>query len=260
MRKRKREDEDTLSKAEIMDMFTALTQDQESRFMTIMKTMTDGIRSHTEQNDAIRKSIDFLGQKYDELVNKVHKLEEERSADRKHILSLEAKIEYFEKTLRSSTIEIRNVPKTAPETKNDLIELVQKVGQTINAPLQTTDIRDVYRINSQKDTNKTIVAELSSVTLRDKFIGSCRTFNKKNGNSKLSTSHLQISGPRQPVYISEYLTIHTKKLFHQAREHAKSNNYKYCWTSRGKVYIRRSDGAPVIKINDSTDLDKILRQ
>lgn len=260
MRKRKREHEDSLTKTEIMGMFESLTEDQESRFLELMRTMTEGIRSHTEQNDAIRNSIDFLGQKYDELVTKVNRLEEERSADRKYISSLEAKIEHFEKHLRSSSIEIRNIPKASTETKSDLVEIVTKVGNTINVPIQTMEIRDVYRINSQKDSNKTIVAELSSVILRDKIIAYSRAFNKKNVNSKLSTYHLNISGPRLPVFVSEGLTTQAKKLFYEAREFAKSNTYKYCWTSRGKVYLRKSEGAQLNKINDSSDLEKLCKK
>lgn len=253
MRKRKREDD--IGRSEILEMFSILKKEQDERFAALMNKVQSGINTNTEQYKDITCSIDFLGQKYDELMKKINILEEEKTADRKYINFLEHRIEQMDKNFRSTSIEIRNVPKNKNgETKEDLRNIIINVGQALNVPFQSTEIRDVYRINTKKESNQPIVAELSSVFTRDKIITSVKTYNKKYSASKFSTSNLKMAGPPKPVYISENLTMATKKLFFQSREFAKANCFKYCWTSRGKIYLRKADGAPYIRVNNENDL------
>ncbi|CAG9787586.1 unnamed protein product [Diatraea saccharalis] len=255
LRKRKRGDE--VDKDEIIAMFAMLKKEQEERFSALMNKIETGIKAHTDQNSAILSSIEFLGQKYDELVTRIDTLEREKIEDSKQIKLLEARLEHFERFHRISSIEVRNVPKTSVETKTDLLNLVQKVGTALSVPLQAADIRDVYRINTRKDTNQPIVAELTSVILRDKIISNVKTHNKLNSQNKFSTSNIKLDGPQKPIFISENLAPQTKKLFFLARETAKEFGYKYCWTSRGKVYMRRTDGAPFVRVNNEGDLEKV---
>jgi uncharacterized protein YoxC len=253
MRKRKREDD--ISRSEILEMFSLLKKEQDEKFTALMNKIQSGINTNTEQYKDITCSIDFLGQKYDDLLKKINALEDEKSADRKYINFLEHRIEQMDRSVRCSSIEIRNVPKnTNGETKENLRNIIINVGQALNVPLQPTEIRDVYRINTKKESNQPIVAELSSIFTRDKIIASVKTYNKKYSTNKFSTSNLKVDGPAKPVYISENLTMATKKLFFQSREFAKANGFKYCWTSRGKIYLRKSDGASFIRVNHEKDL------
>ncbi|KAL0840717.1 hypothetical protein ABMA28_015905 [Loxostege sticticalis] len=256
MRKRKRDEE--VTRSEILEMFSLLKKEQDEKFTALMNKVERGINTNTEQYKDITCSIDFLGQKYDDLLKKINVLEEEKSADRKYINFLENRLDQMDRSLRSSCVEIRNVPKnTNGETKEDLRDIVNKVGQALNISFQSTEIRDVYRINTKKENNQPIVAELSSVFTRDKIIASVKNYNKNHQTSKFNTSNLKIAGPPKPVYVSENLTMATKKLFYQSREFAKANCFKYCWTSRGRIYLRRADGAPFIRVNNENDLSNI---
>lgn len=256
MRKRKRDEE--VTRSEILEMFSLLKKEQDEKFTALMNKVERGINTNTEQYKDITCSIDFLGQKYDDLLKKINVLEEEKSADRKYINFLENRLDQMDRSLRSSCVEIRNVPKNKNgETKEDLRDIVNKVGQALNISFQSTEIRDVYRINTKKENNQPIVAELSSVFTRDKIIASVKNYNKNHQTSKFNTSNLKIAGPPKPVYVSENLTMATKKLFYQSREFAKANCFKYCWTSRGRIYLRRADGAPFIRVNNENDLSNI---
>lgn len=248
---------DEISKTEVSDMFEQLVKQQEKRFTAIINEVRDGIRIHTEQNKDISGSIDFLGKKYDAMLARIDVLEKEKFADRKYIQSLESRLEQAERSLRSSSIEVRNVPKKSGETKADLMDLVKNIGSALNVPVQKTDIRDVYRINNKSE-NQPIIAEFTSVMLKESIVGSTKVYNKTYKTSKFSTSNLKIQGPSKPVFISECLPAKTKKLFFLAREFAKQNGYKYCWTTRGQVYLRRADGSSLVKINNESDLEALM--
>lgn len=256
---RKRKYSGDLSKLEILNMFAALQKQQDEKFEALMTKVQGGIDSHTEQNKSISSSIEFLGQKYDEMAIRINALEQDKSSAHRYIQTLEAKLEHMDRYLRSSSIEIRNVPKNAGETKEDLLKIVKKVGNALSLPIQSSEIRDVYRINTKNENNQAIVAELTTVSLRDGIVGSVKAYNKKYPTSKFSTSNLKIEGPTRPIFVSESLTIQAKKLFFLAREYAKNNDFKYCWSSHGRIYLRRKDGAPLIKINNEEDIDNLKK-
>lgn len=188
---------------------------------------------------------------------KINSLEQENVADRKYIRSLEARIELMDRNLHSASIEVRNVPKKGGETKDDLLNLIKNVGNAVSVPVQSAEVRDVFRINTKNEKNQPIVAEFSTVLLRDKIVGAVKAYNKKYSTSKFSTSNLKLEGPLKPVFVSESLTMQAKKLFFQAREFAKGNSFKYCWASRGKIYLRRAEGVPLIRVNSESDLDNL---
>lgn len=98
-------------------------------------------------------------------------------------------------------------------------------------------------------------------TLLDKkesILGAVKKLNKnKKNNEKLNSTHLNLSGPARPIFVSETLTYKTQKLYFLAREFSRLNNYDYCWTSKGMVYLRKSEDAPLIRINAEADLSKL---
>lgn len=254
LRKRKRDD---MNREEVMEMFNMLKKEQDERFEALMKKVQSGIDLHSEQNQEISKSIEFFGKKYDEMAARLESLEREKSVDRKYILALESRLEHLDRSLRSTSIEVRNVPKKIGETKEDLLNLVKKTGSALSIPLQQAEVRDVYRINTKSETNQPIIAEFTTVFTRDKFIGNIKAYNKKYNTTKFSTSNLKVEGPSKPIYISESLSPQTKKLFFLAREFAKGNDFRFCWATRGRIYLRRADGAPLIQVNNESDLENI---
>ncbi|CAB3231713.1 unnamed protein product [Arctia plantaginis] len=74
--------------------------------------------------------------------------------------------------------------------------------------------------------------------------------------NKLSTEHLRLGGPAKPVFVSENLTPKMKRLFFLARDFASSNQYRYCWVTNGKIYLREKQGAPHIMIKSESNLPK----
>lgn len=253
LRKRKRDAEE-FTRQEVLEMFTSLKKEQDEKFDALMEKVQSGINAHTEQNANISSSIEFLSQKYEEAISRINTLEQKIASDEKYIRSLEIKLEAIDRSLHSSSIEVRNVPKKLGETKEDLLNMVKKVGDALNVPIQPGEIRDVYRINTKNETSQPIIANLGTVVLRDKIIASVKSYNNKYKSTKFSTTNLKIEGPVKPIFVSESLTMPAKKLFFQAREFSKLNHFKYCWTSRGKIYLRRTDGTAPIRINQESDL------
>jgi hypothetical protein len=48
----------------------------------------------------------------------------------------------------------------------------------------------------------------------------------------------------------ESLTPEKNYLFKEARDYKKLNNYKYAWTSEGRIFIRKDDTSKVIPVDN----------
>lgn len=236
------------------EMFESFKSDIESRLHDLQVSAV----KIQDQNTDITKSVQFMSDKYDESMKRIEKLESEKSENKKYIKILEDRVENFERRSRSSCIEIRNIPKTKDENKQGLCDVLVNLGNILNLKTDSMEIKDIYRTSTSKEQDKPIVVDFCSTLRKDSWIQSIKNFNKnKHSENKLNTEHIKISGIKKPIYISEALTFKAKRLFYLAREFAKLNNYNYCWTSHGIVYLREKERAPFVRITNESDLDEL---
>lgn len=252
--KRRREQDDEIKdlKTEMRELFSKLSTSAEQQFQVIK-----------QQNIDLQESLQFMSDKYDDILIKVQQIEEERVEFKHKIEFLENKIESFERKFKSTGLEIRNLPRTSdnikiPESKQDMCILVKSLAKAVGETLLDDQIRDTYRINSSKEQNKPLIVELNSILVKEKMLTAIKSFNSdKPKGEKLNTTHLNVTGPPRPVYVAETLTSKTQKLFLSARELSKVTGYAFCWTSKGVVYMRKAPGLPQLRINSEADLQKI---
>lgn len=243
----------------VRGMFSSFSLDMETRLNAIQ----DSVRVIREQNSEITKSVEYMSDKHDELLKRIEILENEKRDDRSIICSLEDKLDLLERKSRASCIEIRNIPLTQTdknkfESKRDLCDIVTTLSDALNNKINLSEIRDVYRTPERKDNMRPIVVEFCSVIRKENMLQAVKDFNKnKSNDTKLHTHHLHLHGPKKGIFISETLTHKTQKLFYLAREFAKDNNFNFCWTSRGMVYLRKAEGLPYCRIVSESDLDKL---
>lgn len=255
-KKRKHEGEDEDNTLSIMQqMINKLAEDQEKRFNDLLSS----IQIIANQNAELTSSVTLLSDKYDEFLQKISTLEAEKKEDRKLIKQLEDKLENIERKSRETGIELRCVPTSQNETKQDLCEIVKSLGSTLNVEIKSSDIKDIYRLKS-KDSSNPIVTELNSVLLKEAIIKNARSFNKsKPKGQKLNTTHINLKAPPTPVYVSETLTYKAQRLFFLARSFQKNHKYEFCWTARGVVYLRKDEKSPLIKILDEDTIVELKK-
>ncbi|KAJ8708926.1 hypothetical protein PYW07_013530 [Mythimna separata] len=233
-------------------MFDTFSNKQKAQFDDLMLR----INSIIEQNIDLKQSVEVMSAKYDEFLSRISYLEAEKKADNKLIQQMEDKIEHLQRNMKASEIEIRNVPKSEGETKDDLCDLVVNLSQTLNINISEANLRDIQRVKSKGNSNAIIVT-FSSVIIKDRVIKGVKMFNKsKDKGNKLNTTHLKLKN-NQPVYVSERLTLKTQKLNYLARTQHKNYGYNFCWTSYGVVYLRKKTGDPQIRINSAENFLKL---
>lgn len=276
-RKKKREDGEQHRMEHMMlemkSMFSELVnqQTQQNKKIDTLQSALDEIRSQNtaiktqnseirSQNNELQKSIDFLSHKYDDAVKKIDNLQAECNKTKEVVNMLENKCDYLERQMRVASLEMRNIPISTPENKTTLFKTVEKLGDIVNHPLQKTEIKDIFRIRTKKETVGSVIVEFVSSSTKENFLKSLKSYNRENKHNRLNTSHLVDNGPKTPIYVSEALTAKSKRLFYLAREFIKSSDYEQCWTSNGKVYVRKREGLPSRLINSEEDLANLRKE
>lgn len=275
-RKRKRNDElermENMMK-EMKSMVTELVSNQnhQNQKMDSLQNALEDIRSQNSlissqneeiriQNDEIRKTVTFLTEKYDDAMLQINTLQTKCNNNQKVIKTLEQKIDFMERNLKASSVEVKNLPSSKFESRETLIQSVLKVSNIVCQPLLETDIKNIFRLKSKDDSVGPVIVEFSSLKIKEELLKATRQFNKRNKDNRLNTNHIQNDGPKRPLYISEVLTTFTKRIYYLTREFIRSSDYEQCWTANGKVYVREKEGMPSRLIRNQEDLAKLRNQ
>lgn len=245
-------------KDEMRQLLTSLMTTQYNE----LKGITLNLKEIQQTNSSIESSIALLTSQNEEFRRKIEQLESQTKKDREYINILEDKIEDLQRLSRKTNIEIKNVPKKNQETREDLIKMVQCLSTTINLDMDPIDIKDIFRLRGRQEGDKTstIIVELASTILKSDVLKKAKAFNIKN-KSKLQAKHLgHTTNEDTPVFISEQLTSKGARLYFLARELIKTKKFKYCWTSFGRVLVRKDDTTRVIAINNEGQVQHLLNE
>ncbi|CAK1582400.1 unnamed protein product [Parnassius mnemosyne] len=157
--------------SEIKYMFEQLTAQQENKFESLNNTLATII----SRNQTIQNSVDSLTAKHDDLQKKIDHLEQENNEYKKRVANLENRLDHLEKSVRCSTIEIRNLPKLEVENKKTLIDIIHLVGSTLGleTPIHQSEIRDIFRTKSEA-----VVVDFTTNLTKKSFLAKYKSYNK----------------------------------------------------------------------------------
>lgn len=247
----------SIFKNEIKAMITSFMSNQESE----LKKITPALKEIQTTILNIENSMAFLSNQNEELKQKITKLENEAKKDKEHIIMLEEKIEDLDRNSQKCSIEIKNVPKKANENKTDLMNYVQNLANTIKIDINTTDIKDIYRVKVKNEAKTSpIIVETSSTITKTNVLKGVKAFNIKN-KEKLRAKHLGYTTQEDtPIYVAEKLTAKGSRLFYLTRELSKSKNYMFCWTSFGRIYVREKENSPILLIKSEGQVNQLMQK
>jgi virulence-associated protein VapD len=238
---------------EIRRMMSLNREYQDGKFNTLHTTMSE----IKQQNVDISKSLDFMSEKYEDLKLQLEKSEHERKKGLLYIRELETRVTNLERSARNTSIEIRNLPQKTPETKKDLIKVVTSIGTAINVGIEANDIKYLFRYDFKLSNDKTLlIVELTTVLKREAILDSAKEI-RKSKKIYLNISHIRLNGPTETIYLSECLPPNTKRLYAKTRKFASDNNYEFCSTKHGSIFLRKEKGSKVTKIVKKEDLNAL---
>lgn len=242
-------------KSDLKDLINELISSQNTRmdkFEEHILEIKSQYSSIEATNQEIEKSMTAVSDQLISLETKIASLEIERNSMARKLVTLEERLDNIDRNCIKTCIEVRNVPKCQKETKSTLYTLVQSLSKQLEANIQPADIRDVSRLPSRKESKTSnITIEFTNTLQKSNFLLAAKQFNINHSTDKINSTHLGLNGPKTPIYIAEQLTPLTKKLFYEARNFAKLNRFAFCWTSNGRVMLKKTvDGQYIIIKNE----------
>ncbi|KAJ2953437.1 hypothetical protein O0L34_g1031 [Tuta absoluta] len=276
--------EDSISK--FNDKYNKLlniVKDLDSSVKTLQQKEEQAVANHNKLSNAVSNletSLKTLQNKeeqaqidYDKLTSTVFDMdvhvntlmEKERESKsiiismRSEISLLQAQMDDLENRNRACNLEIRGIPESKEE---NLLEVLETICKKLSVTIDKTDIYTIFRTGRMNDKSKcrTIRVLFKNIFPRNDLLRACKEFHKncKDPNMRLNSNHLGFNGEAQPVFICEHLSPNQKSLLIKSKNKKKSLNFKFCWVSNGKIFLRQDHNSPIIWIKNEEFLDNLL--
>lgn len=212
-----------------------------NEFTVSLEFNSNLIQNLTTNINALKKKTDDLEVSNKDLIN-------ENSEMKTEIGSLKQEITDLKQYSRNTNIEISNLPESENE---NLPEIVSKIENYLD--LKFSDkISAIHRVPTfQKDRTRPIIVQFISKIYRNEIL---RKAKEKNLTSAIINPRLQ----DVPIYFNEHLAPENKRLFFQSRKFKAENNFKYCWSREGKIFLRQNESSRVFRIQKIEDLENVL--
>ena len=254
-----------LTKADVQDIVEAVIKTAMTDMLAQLNaTMNSDLKSIREELREVNEAMTFMNNQYETAISEATKsaqiikdLEAKNELMSNTIFKLTNRVNQMEQHARCSNIEIQCVPENKTE---NVIGLTKQLGSIIGCAVTDNDILSCTRIakvNRDSPRPRSIVTQFISPRLRDQFLAASVTFNKKNSQDKLNSSHIGLAGPKKPIYVVEHLSATNKEIHAAARTKAREMGFQFVWIRSGRILMRKDVTSEYIVVKDLATLDKL---
>lgn len=157
---------------------------------------------------------------------------------------LSHRIEELEQYQRSNNIEIKGIP-----LEGEPLVVVKQIGELIKEEVSEADIDICHRVPTARHDEANIIVRFVRRTKRNAFLNKAK-------KSRMDTITLGFQSSSK-VFVNEHLTRYGKRLLGAAVERKKELRWRFVWTAGGKVFVRKDENSPAIRIASMEDIDKM---
>lgn len=212
----------------------------------------------------VHNEIAVVSTAVDDVVGRVAQIETAAKCDK---ISIDSRVTQIEISDNSDMLSISGMPSDISDSPKEIVlkvltaldspELMSDVLSIRNFPRNGKSQEAIGNLNVGNSTNVgctgTIIVKMKSKTMRDHVVSLKRNKERINVNDLWSQSHPDHPGQ---IFINEELPQSTYNLYRKAKVKAKST-HSSVWTQGGRIYVRKSHGAPALLISSDIDLSQL---
>ena len=228
----------------------------------------------TKKLKEIETSQQFISSQYDAVVTKVQEVKKQnkdtdnwiQQADKymdglsKDNYNIGAKLDELEQYTRRDCLEITGIPIVLDDNPS---QLVREMSEAIGVQLAENDISVAHRLPPTKKVKDRLIVKFTRREKRDEVYKKRRQLKSKR-TKDLPTVARQpkssVISQKAEIHINESLTPYRRRLFGRLLEYKRSHNYKYIWTTNGKLMLRESDSSSIQCFVSHEQFDEFLNQ
>jgi len=140
------------------------------------------------------------------------------------------------------------------ETRQELEMKVLSVLQHVDESIDKDDIDVMHRRGPRK--NKETQKQYMPPSIIVRFISRKKRNALFKARKNLKDAKFDFLSSKG-VFLNDNLTPKNRQLLFHANKKRKDNQWKYLWTSNGRIFARKSDNGSAIQIKNECDIQKI---
>ncbi|XP_077990997.1 uncharacterized protein LOC144453647 [Glandiceps talaboti] len=228
--------------------------------MEKLEYISQEISSLKHGQTTLTTSMDFINEKFENLLYRISELEETNknlektnTELRNRITTLEIDANQQNQYSRRNNLEISGIPERENENTDDI---TLSVLRNINPGISIDDIDVTHRIGKvQSPTlphtarHRPIIVAFTNRRSRNAI------YDQRRKIKDISTENLGYS-TKNNIYINENLCPAARQLQGKVNNARKKSGYRYLWTHNGRIYIKRDQQARSITISNEADIAK----
>lgn len=245
MRMESKIDEGNLSLSDVMQTLQEMREEQKN-------SLKDFNVSYEALNEKLEENTGMLKKQTEDLklyIEELGILREENATLKKKICDMEERLVESEQYSRRNCLEIQGIPEDRNE---NVIQTVKQVGKALDIDIEDNMIDVCHRLRKRRDDQRPAGIIVKFVRRMDAE----EVLRKRRVKRNLSTRHMGLPMDSM-IYINEALCPSRRKVFAQARIVKREKGYKYLWIRSGNIYMRKEEKAPVIQVNNISELGKL---
>lgn len=202
------------------------------------------VESFKEKYESVLALVVANEESVKDLQKEVHQVKAVIQEQSQEISMLKEELNDSQQYSRRCNMEVQGLAHTPRE---DLVKVMEDLSHKINLPsFRASDIVAIHRLPTKRDTAPPVLIKFASVEIKEVWMAA---------RGKLQRLSLTDSQPK--LYFNDNLTPANKELFWMTRTKGKENGYKYIWLKNAKIYARKSEGSPALRISSVRDLEKL---
>jgi Baculovirus FP protein len=207
------------------------------------KTLADQAQTHAD----LLKENQSQSKQIIKLIEDINICKQENIKIRTDNDLLSTRINELDQYSRNYNLEFEGIPVTAGE---NTYQIVEHIASYLDVNINIDSIEFCHRQKqSTRNPNKppAIIAKFYSRQDKERLVLA------RKGKVPFTAHDIGFQNSTNKVFVNEHLTKLNKHLFWLARN-TKQLGFKYSWTRRGIIFIKKEDNSPVIRITKPTDI------
>ncbi|XP_078001141.1 uncharacterized protein LOC144453684 [Glandiceps talaboti] len=229
--------------------------------LAALNEKVDKIPTLANKIDDLQASVEYISSFFDMYKERMDRMEEDNKTLKDQLASATAKVTTMDRELqdlqqytRRNNLEIHGIQEQPGE---DTDALVMKVATAAGIRISQTDIDVSHRLPSRRQCSNTkpstIIVRFTRRTVRSNI------YNARKNIKNKSTRDMNIDNNDQNrVYINENLSPTNKQIFYKANERKKMKKWKFIWTNKGKIFVKKSEEERAIMISSEGDIEQMI--
>lgn len=225
-----------------------------------IRTELREIRADLKELTEIKNGMTFINEEHEAMKQSLASIKNESSRLKKENAELNGKCGELVRALRetenrlvnceqysrNNNLEVKGIPNGTAQNINQLISTLCEV---IGEPITKADVEACHRVPTADREKSNVIVRFQNRNKRDCVL-------EKAKKKRISCRDLGLS-TEAPVYVNEHLCPYLKRLLGMTVSKKREHHWLYAWVRNGKIFAKKAENTPVIKILQEDDLNQI---